>query len=82
MVRLFVNDTGPGIPVEMRERVFEQYEQITTQKPYQGDKGSGLGLHFCKLAIEAHGGRIWIADEGPLSGANFVFTLPIAKSTS
>lgn len=79
MVRLFVNDSGPGIPEEMRERVFEQYEQITTQKPYQGDKGSGLGLHFCKLAVEAHGGRIWIADEGPLRGANFVFTLPMAK---
>ncbi|MAU10575.1 MAG: hypothetical protein CL607_12180 [Anaerolineaceae bacterium] len=79
MIRLFVNDSGPGIPEEMRERVFEQYEQITTQRPYQGDKGSGLGLHFCKLAVEAHGGHIWIADEGPLQGANFVFTLPLAK---
>lgn len=77
-VRFFICDTGPGIPADMRERVFEQYEQITTQKPYQGDKGSGLGLHFCKLAVEAHGGRIWVADEGPLSGACFAFTLPLA----
>lgn len=78
LLRVMVCDTGPGIPPAMRERIFNEFEQIEGQKPSQGGKGSGLGLTFCKLAVEAHRGRIWVEPEGLLSGACFAFTLPIA----
>ena len=65
-VELKVIDAGPGIPESLRERVFERF--VT------GEKGAtrtnrGLGLAFCKAAVEAHGGRIWIEDAAP--GAAF-----------
>jgi signal transduction histidine kinase len=71
-----VCDTGPGIPESERERVFAQYTQIETQRPRTGGTGNGLGLNFCKMAIEAHGGQIWVESKGPLSGACIAFTLP------
>lgn len=77
-VRVRVSDTGPGIPPEERERIFKRFIQISGHRPRTGGKGTGLGLNFCKVAAEAHGGRIWVADEGPLPGACFAFTLPIA----
>lgn len=79
MLRLFVSDSGPGIPEQTRERIFNQYEQIEGRRPLQGGRGSGLGLHFCKLAVEAHGGRIWVAERGPLPGACLTFSVPIAQ---
>lgn len=78
--RIQVCDTGPGIPPEMRLRIFNEFEQIEGRKPRQGGKGSGLGLTFCKLAVEAHGGRIWVSAEGPLPGACFTFTLPTLQA--
>ena len=64
----------------MRLRIFNEFEQIEGRKPRQGGKGSGLGLTFCKLAVEAHGGRIWVSAEGPLPGACFTFTLPTLQA--
>ncbi|MEO1290494.1 MAG: ATP-binding protein, partial [Chloroflexota bacterium] len=78
-IRIDVADTGPGIPEEERERIFGQYVQIKGQKPRAGGKGTGLGLNFCKLAVEAHGGSIWVANDGPLSGACFSFTIPTSE---
>lgn len=77
-VRITINDTGPGIPANMREKIFDEYVQIDTIKPHQGGKGTGVGLAFCKLAIEAHGGRIWVEPDGLLSGACFAMLLPLA----
>ncbi len=71
-----IADNGPGIPEAQRERIFEQFIQIEGQKPRAGGKGTGLGLNFCKLAIEGHGGRIWVEEDSPLSGACFAFTIP------
>jgi len=76
MVRVLVCDTGPGIPANMRERIFNEFEQIEGRKPSHGGKGSGLGLAFCKLAIEAHDGHIAVEPNGPLSGACIGFTVP------
>jgi PAS domain S-box-containing protein len=67
-----VSDTGPGIPAEFHERIFQKFFT-----GWQGMKGSGLGLAFCRLAVEAHGGRIWV-ESRPGQGATFRFTLPAA----
>ncbi len=61
MVQLSIVDHGPGVPPELRDRVFEKYEQGDP-----GDSRSGLGLFISRKIVEAHGGRIWI--EGPPSG--------------
>jgi signal transduction histidine kinase len=72
-----VADDGPGIPVEFREKVFERFSQIPGSKSRR--RGSGLGLTFCRLAVEAHGGRIWI-DSGKNGGGTVIsFLLPLGK---
>ncbi len=60
-VHLRLIDRGSGIPVEMRERIFDRFVQLDGSS-LASRSGRGLGLAFCKLAIEAHGGRIWIDD--------------------
>lgn len=69
-----VQDTGPGIPKAVQDRLFQKF---TTGK--QMGTGSGLGLAFCKMAVEAHGGRIW-ARSWPGEGASFTFTLPVVSA--
>ncbi|MBZ0302714.1 MAG: GAF domain-containing protein [Anaerolineae bacterium] len=71
-----VIDRGPGVPESERQSIFDRFVQIQNQAG-RHRSGSGLGLNFCKLAVEAHGGRIWIEDN-PNGGSIFVFTLPIA----
>jgi len=68
-----VSDTGPGIPPESRQRVFDRFVCLEN---VEGLKGTGLGLAFCKLAVEAHGGRIWVEGEKGC-GTTFRFTLPL-----
>ena len=70
---LSIQDQGPGIPEEFREVIFDKFRRI---KDGGGRKGVGLGLAFCRLAVEAHGGNIW-ADEPEGGGARFNFLLPI-----
>jgi signal transduction histidine kinase len=70
-----VRDTGEGIPAEAFERIFEKFGQV--EKRQSGERAStGLGLTFCKLAVEAHGGRIWVESE-PGIGSEFLFVLPV-----
>jgi signal transduction histidine kinase len=69
-----VSDTGEGIPKEAFARIFEKFEQVETRTAGKA-MSTGLGLTFCKLAIEAHGGRIWVESE-PEQGSTFLFTLP------
>jgi len=72
-----VSDTGEGIPRSAFERIFEKFGQVETRK--EGRKMStGLGLTFCKMAVEAHGGRIWVESE-PGCGSTFSFTLPVTR---
>lgn len=63
---LRVKDAGAGVPPEQRERVFERFVQGSGQSTRAN---RGLGLAFCKVAVEAHGGRIWVEDASP--GAAF-----------
>jgi signal transduction histidine kinase len=74
MVRVNVIDTGPGIPVEERKRIFEKFTQI--QGRVGSRRGAGLGLTFCKMAVGAHGGEIWVEDNQDGVGSCFSFTLP------
>jgi len=70
-----VADAGSGIPADMREKVFDPFVQADAgaDRPV-AQSGRGLGLTFCKLAVEAHGGRIWVEDAAP--GAVFCVRLP------
>lgn len=70
---LWVADRGPGVALEMRERVFERFVQVESSERLLRS-GRGLGLAFCKLAVLAHGGKIWIEDNEP--GALFRIELP------
>ena len=71
-VRVGVVDTGPGIPRDLQERLFEKFVRIGEGHT----EGSGLGLAICRRIVEAHGGRIWVeSEEG--RGAAFYFTLPL-----
>jgi signal transduction histidine kinase len=70
-VELRVADTGPGVPRELRETVFDRFHSSGAAR-----SNRGLGLAFCKAAVEAHGGRIWIEDGSP--GA--VFCVRIADA--
>ncbi len=74
-----VIDTGPGVPNEYKTRLFERFVQVRGQ--HGSRRGSGLGLTFCRLVVEAHGGSIWI-DDNPTGGSIFAFTLPAAKLSS
>ena len=64
-VEFRVADHGSGIPAEMREKIFDRFVQLENSSGVVSRSGRGLGLTFCKLAVEAHGGRIWIEDAGP-----------------
>jgi len=72
-----VADQGPGVPPSLRAQIFDPFVQL------EGGVGSahggrGLGLAFCRLAVQAHGGKIWIEDGNP--GAVFALTIPDASS--
>jgi signal transduction histidine kinase len=79
-VAFSVRDTGEGIPREYQNSIFEKFGQVETSK--SGRRlSTGLGLTFCKMAVEAHGGRIQVASE-PGVGSTFTFTLPIHAPTT
>ena len=73
-VLLAVTDQGPGVPEGQREKIFEKYSQVNSPGTTMR-KNRGLGLTYCQMAVEAHGGTIWV-DDGPEGGARFQFVLP------
>lgn len=78
LLRITVSDNGPGISEEDQRRIFDKFYQV--QKGTGGGVAStGLGLTFCKMAVEAHGCSIGV-DSTPGTGSCFWFTLPFAAS--
>ena len=74
-VEISVADAGPGISPETREKIFERFVQVESGSLVATGTGRGLGLAFCKIAVEAHGGSIWVEDGRP--GSVFCMRLPI-----
>jgi signal transduction histidine kinase len=72
--RIDVWDTGPGIPDDYKAKLFDRFIQVKGRRGAR--RGIGLGLTFCKMVVEAHGGEIWIEDN-PSGGSIFAFTLPM-----
>lgn len=72
MIQVCVQDFGVGIPAELQDHVFEKFVSARNAQ-----RGSGIGLTFCRLAVLAHDGRIW-AESEENRGSTFYFTLPIA----
>lgn len=79
VARISITDTGKGIPAEQRQHIFEKFTQID-KSAVRGSRGFGLGLTFCKLIIEAHGGTIWV-ESGAEGGASFVFVVPLVQES-
>ena len=74
-VAISVKDTGTGIPPELDAHLFEKFTAGV-----QEETGSGLGLAFCRMAVQAHGGEIW-ARNNPQKGTTFTFILPLNTPT-
>ncbi len=72
--RVAVHDQGPGVPPEARQRIFEKFGAVAVRQD-RSYHSVGLGLAFCKLAAEAHGGTIGVEDGRP-TGSVFAFELP------
>jgi signal transduction histidine kinase len=73
LVEISVADGGPGLPEQVREKLFQPF--VTTKA-----SGMGVGLSICRCIIEAHGGRMWLT-EASGGGADFHFTLPVLTET-
>ena len=77
-VQFWVRDNGPGIPPAERDRIFEKFTRLRGKNK---TGGLGVGLAFCRLAVHAHGGEIWVdSEEG--KGTTFWLTLPVAQRQS
>jgi len=74
-VQIWIQDNGPGISAADQERIFDMFSRL---KGRSSPSGLGVGLAFCRLAVQAHDGRIWVESE-PGRGARFLFSLPAAK---
>ena len=74
LIEIAVHDDGEGIPQDDLERIFNDFERSRLTNTTRFD--TGIGLAFCKLAVEQHGGRIWARSERGL-GSSFFFTLPL-----
>lgn len=76
-VLIWVQDNGPGIPESDKHRVFDKFTRLHA---HSEPHGFGLGLAYCRLAVEANGGRIWV--ENVLGGGScFKFTMPVINHT-
>jgi len=72
-----VKDNGDGLAPKYHKKIFEKFEQATLKKEGANLGTSGLGLYFCKLVVETHGGKIWVESKGEGMGCTFSFILPV-----
>jgi len=79
-MQISVTDTGPGIPAEEAEKIFDRFYQID-QTGKQKARGTGLGLAISKVLVEMHGGKIWLTSEEG-KGSTFSFRLPLSANPS
>ena len=79
MIWVNVQDSGGGIPKELQETIFEKFSRAHQQTTTH--KSIGLGLTFCRMAIMAHNGKIWV-ESNMGKGANFIFTLPLPTTNT
>jgi len=79
LVEMSVEDNGPGIPVDLRERVFDKFFRATRDGDVRNRQptGTGMGLAIAKGIVEAHDGEIWIVSGRDGKGTRVLFTLPI-----
>ncbi len=75
--RFWVHDTGPGIDPDQKDKIFDKFTRFETN---ERAKGLGLGLAFCRLAVEGHGGKISVKTP-PEGGSLFSFSIPLAPSS-
>lgn len=73
-VQVSVSDTGPGIPTEEQQRIFQ--DRVRLPQTAGQAQGFGVGLSVCRRIVEVHGGRIWVVSD-PGEGAAFHFTVPV-----
>ena len=78
MLHVWVTDTGPGIPIEFRERVFEKFFRVEHHEKSgaEGVRGVGIGLYLCRQIVEAHGGSIRCEADAPGRGTRIAIHLP------
>jgi len=79
-VNVIVDDDGPGVPADLRERVFDRYFRVEHLRPgaVPGAHGAGIGLYLCRQVVESHGGRVR-CEAAPSGGARMVIELPEAR---
>jgi signal transduction histidine kinase len=70
-----VADTGEGIADDIKDTIFDKFRRGAQSKKGHR-RGAGIGLHYCNLAVQAHGGRIWVESQVG-RGSTFYFTLPV-----
>lgn len=75
--RFTIKDNGMGVPPQYHRKIFDKFEQVKLSKEGFKLGKSGLGLAFSKMAIEAHGGKIWVESEGLNQGSTFIFEIPV-----
>ena len=79
-LQMEVRDNGKGIPREFQQKIFEKFGQVDAD--FSDRKNStGLGLTFCRMAVEAHQGKIWV-ESGEEKGSRFIFLLPLMQKSA
>lgn len=83
-IAIAIADTGPGIPEELRRRVFEKFFRVEHLRPEleTGTRGTGVGLYLCDQIVALHGGTIRCEPAAPHSGTRFVIELPVERASA